>query len=130
MAGEKFILDAQCPLGNQERVGLDYKDLPKDVVNGDILLLDDGRLKLEVTGVRGHEIHTRVIVGGELSNNKGINRQGGGLTAPALTGKDMDDIKTAAEHRRRLRRRLLPEERRRHVHGAPVVARRRQHGRY
>ena len=97
VAGEKFILDAQCPLGNQERVGLDYKDLPKDVVNGDILLLDDGRLKLEVSGVRGNEIHTRVIVGGELSNNKGINRQGGGLTAPALTGKDMDDIKTAAD---------------------------------
>ena len=97
VAGEKFILDAQCPLGNQERVGLDYKDLPKDVVNSDILLLDDGRLKLEVTGVRGNEIHTRVIVGGELSNNKGINRQGGGLTAPALTGKDMDDIKTAAD---------------------------------
>ena len=96
VAGEKFILDAQCPLGNQERVGLDYKDLPKDVVNGDILLLDDGRLKLEVTGVRGNEIHTRVIVGGELSNNKGINRQGGGLTAPALTAKDMDDIRTAA----------------------------------
>ena len=95
--GEAFILDAQCKLGNQERVGLDYKDLPKDVVFGDILLLDDGRLKLEVTGVRGQEIHTRVLVGGELSNNKGINRQGGGLTAPALTAKDMDDIKTAAQ---------------------------------
>ncbi len=95
--GETFILDASCPLGNQERVGLDYKDLPKDVVNGDILLLDDGRLKLEVLGVRGQEIHTKVLVGGELSNNKGINRQGGGLTAPALTGKDMDDIKTAAQ---------------------------------
>jgi pyruvate kinase len=97
VVGEAFILDATCALGNQERVGLDYKDLPKDVVNGDILLLDDGRLKLEVTGVRGPEIHTRVIVGGELSNNKGINRQGGGLTAPALTAKDMDDIKTAAQ---------------------------------
>ena len=95
--GDAFILDAGCALGNQERVGLDYKDLPKDVVNGDILLLDDGRLKLEVIGVRGQEIHTRVIVGGELSNNKGINRQGGGLTAPALTAKDMDDIKTAAQ---------------------------------
>src|SRR5574343_2030029 len=95
--GDSFILDAACPLGNQERVGLDYKDLPKDVVSGDILLLDDGRLKLEVMLVRGQEIHTRVLVGGELSNNKGINRQGGGLTAPALTAKDMDDIKTAAE---------------------------------
>jgi len=95
--GDTFILDAGCTLGSQERVGLDYKDLPKDVVNGDILLLDDGRLKLEVLNVRGQEIHTRVLVGGELSNNKGINRQGGGLTAPALTAKDMDDIKTAAQ---------------------------------
>ncbi|KAB2926194.1 MAG: pyruvate kinase [Dechloromonas sp.] len=95
--GDAFILDAQCALGNQERVGLDYKDLPKDVVSGDILLLDDGRLKLEVVAVRGHEIHTRVLVGGVLSNNKGINRQGGGLTAPALTAKDMDDIRTAAQ---------------------------------
>jgi len=97
VVGAAFILDAQCKLGNQERVGLDYKDLPKDVVVGDILLLDDGRLKLVVEGVRGQEIHTRVLVGGELSNNKGINRQGGGLTAPALTAKDMDDIKTAAQ---------------------------------
>jgi pyruvate kinase len=96
IAGENFILDAHCTMGNQERVGLDYKELPKDVRNGDILLLDDGRLKLEVIVVRGHEIHTRILVGGDLSNNKGINRQGGGLTAPALTSKDMDDIKTAA----------------------------------
>ena len=94
--GEKFILDAACPLGDQERVGLDYKDLPKDVRTGDILLLDDGRLKLEVGMVRGHEIYTKVLVGGVLSNNKGINRQGGGLTAPALTAKDMEDIRTAA----------------------------------
>ena len=91
-----FILDARCEIGDQTRVGLDYKDLPKDVRAGDVLLLDDGRLKLDVTRVLGHEIHCRVRVGGELSNNKGINRQGGGLTAPALTAKDMDDIKTAA----------------------------------
>ena len=91
-----FILDARCELGNAQRVGLDYKDLPKDVKVGDVLLLDDGRLKLTVQRVLGHEIHTVVKVGGELSNNKGINRQGGGLTAPALTAKDMDDIRTAA----------------------------------
>ncbi|MBS0371063.1 MAG: pyruvate kinase [Proteobacteria bacterium] len=91
-----FILDAQCALGNAHRVGLDYKDLPRDVKPGDVLLLDDGRLKLSVERVLGHEIHTKVKVGGELSNNKGINRQGGGLTAPALTAKDMEDIKTAA----------------------------------
>ncbi|PTD96093.1 pyruvate kinase [Pseudothauera lacus] len=91
-----FILDARCELGDQERVGLDYRDLPKDVRPGDILLLDDGRLKLAVERVLGSEIHTVVRVGGELSNNKGINRQGGGLTAPALTAKDMEDIRTAA----------------------------------
>ena len=96
-AATRFILDAACTLGNAERVGLDYKELPKDVKNGDILLLDDGRLKLRVDSVRGSEIHTTVLVGGILSNNKGINRQGGGLTAPALTAKDMDDIKAAAQ---------------------------------
>lgn len=94
---EPFILDARCEMGNTQRVGLDYKDLPKDVKPGDVLLLDDGRLKLTVQKVIGHEIHTVVKVGGELSNNKGINRQGGGLTAPALTAKDMDDIRTAAQ---------------------------------
>ena len=93
---DEFILDAGCTSGNRQRVGLDYRDLPRDVKPGDVLLLDDGRLKLRVERVLGAEIRTRVLVGGELSNNKGINRQGGGLTAPALTAKDMDDIKTAA----------------------------------
>lgn len=94
--GASFILDAQCKEGSAERVGLDYKELTRDVRPGDTLLLDDGRLKVRVEAVRGCEIHTRVQVGGKLSNNKGINRQGGGLSAPALTAKDMEDIKTAA----------------------------------
>jgi pyruvate kinase len=94
--GARFVLDANCATGSQERVGLDYKDLPKDVKGGDVLLLDDGRIVLDVESVHGAEIHTFVRHGGELSNNKGINRQGGGLSAPALTAKDMDDIKTAA----------------------------------
>lgn len=94
--GASFILDAQCKEGSAERVGLDYKELTRDVRPGDTLLLDDGRLKVRVEAVRGSEIHTRVLVGGKLSNNKGINRQGGGLSAPALTAKDMEDIKTAA----------------------------------
>jgi len=97
--GDKFILDAKWgengELGNQERVGLDYKALPRDVKPGDKLLLNDGLIVLVVDRVLGHEIYTTVKVGGELSNNKGINRQGGGLTAPALTSKDMEDIKTA-----------------------------------
>ncbi|HEV8258819.1 MAG TPA: pyruvate kinase, partial [Casimicrobiaceae bacterium] len=92
--GERFILDADCELGNEERVGLDYKELPRDVAPEDVLLLNDGLLRLRVESVLGNEITTRVEVGGVLSNNKGINRQGGGLTAPALTAKDMDDMKT------------------------------------
>jgi pyruvate kinase len=92
--GERFILDADCELGNEERVGLDYKELPRDVAPGDVLLLDDGLIRLRVESVLGNEITTRVEVGGALSNNKGINRLGGGLTAPALTAKDMDDMKT------------------------------------
>ena len=62
---------------------------------GDTLLLNDGLLVLTVDAVRGDQVHTTVKIGGELSNNKGINKQGGGLTAPALTAKDMEDIKTA-----------------------------------
>ena len=96
VAGQKFILDgATADLGTNERVGLDYKDLPRDVKAGDTLLLNDGLLRLTVDAVRGDEVHTTVMAGGELSNNKGINKAGGGLTAPALTAKDMEDIKTA-----------------------------------
>ena len=95
--GETFILDAECDLGDRERVGLDYRELTNDVQVGDVLLLDDGRLVLDVRKISGSEIVTSVRIGGELSNNKGINRQGGGLTAPALTAKDREDIRTAVE---------------------------------
>ncbi|MBK9244684.1 MAG: pyruvate kinase [Burkholderiales bacterium] len=95
--GASFVLDARCELGDAGRAGLDYKDLTKDVRAGDVLLLDDGRLVLDVDRVAGAEIVTTVRVGGELSNNKGINRQGGGLSAPALTAKDVRDIGTAIE---------------------------------
>ncbi|GAC1316940.1 MAG: pyruvate kinase [Collimonas sp.] len=97
--GEKFILDADCAMGGQDRVGLDYKALPRDLKPADVLLLNDGLIVLVVERILGNEIHTIVKIGGELSNNKGINRQGGGLTAPALTSKDMDDIKTAMSFR-------------------------------
>ena len=95
--GDKFVLDAECKLGDAGRVGLDYQNLPKDVSPGDTLLLDDGRIVLGVVEVKGPRIFCLVEQGGELSNNKGINRKGGGLTAPALTGKDVQDIKTAAQ---------------------------------
>jgi pyruvate kinase len=93
--GDVFVLDAECAMGDQKQVGLDYKELPRDVSAGSVLLLDDGRLVLDVQKVQGSRISTTVRVGGVLSNNKGINRQGGGLTAPALTAKDMEDIKTS-----------------------------------
>ena len=96
--GDKFELDADLPKGEgtKEKVGLDYKALPQDVNTGDILLLDDGRVQLKVVSTSGSSVFTEVTIGGPLSNNKGINRQGGGLSAAALTDKDKEDIKTAA----------------------------------
>ncbi|WP_439114878.1 pyruvate kinase [Hydrogenophaga sp.] len=94
--GMPFVLDAsRTELGDIHGVGLDYKELPRDVKAGDTLLLNDGLIVMTVDKVVGPAVHTTVKLGGELSNNKGINKQGGGLTAPALTAKDMDDIKTA-----------------------------------
>lgn len=97
--GDKFILDAalERDAGDQHQVGIDYKELPGDCKPGDLLLLDDGRVVLKVDRIEGSKIYTTTAVAGPLSNNKGINRQGGGLTAPALTEKDYADIKTAAE---------------------------------
>ena len=98
--GAHFILDASLPAkaGTEERVGISYKALPEDVNRGDTLLLDDGAVVLWVEEViTGREIVTRVVVGGVLSDNKGINRQGGGLSAQAITEKDRADIKVAAQ---------------------------------
>src|SRR3954466_3970391 len=95
--GQSFVLDAGLEVGDGGRSGLDYKELPRDVGAGAVLLLDDGKIVLDVRDVRGEEVHSVVRHGGVLSNNKGINRQGGGLTAPALTAKDMEDIRTATK---------------------------------
>ena len=96
--GASFTIDINHPLeqGNSQRVGTTYKPLTSDVARGATLLLDDGRIVLWVDQVIGSEVVCRVVVGGELSNNKGINRQGGGLSAAALTDKDRKDMKTAA----------------------------------
>lgn len=97
--GDKFTLDSDIAKGDGDQlaVGLDYKTLPQEVEPGDLLLLDDGRVQLEVESVTGNQVATKVVIGGPLSNNKGINKQGGGLSAPALTEKDKRDIVTAAE---------------------------------
>ncbi len=97
--GGQFILDTQLAEndGNQERVGVTYKTLARDVKAGDTLVLDDGRLVLKVDSVVDHEIITTVEVGGILSNNKGINLKGGGLSAEAIGEKDRRDIALAAK---------------------------------
>ena len=98
--GQKFVLDAtRKEPGDEQGVGLDYKALPREVRKGDVLLLNDGLIVMEVESVQGEKVHATVLQGGELSNNKGINKQGGGLTAPALTAKDMEDIRTAMDFR-------------------------------
>ncbi|ACJ19399.1 pyruvate kinase [Coxiella burnetii] len=97
--GELFILDAGLPPeeGTEKSVGIDYKNLPKDVKAEDILLLDDGRLTLKVQNVKGEQIICRVVEGGALSDHKGINRLGGGLSAEAMTEKDINDLKFAVD---------------------------------
>ncbi len=97
--GDKFTLDSDLGenMGDQNRVGIDYKELPGDCKKGDILMLDDGRIQLVVSNVSKTTVETEVTVAGTLSNNKGINLQGGGLSAHALTEKDKQDILTAVE---------------------------------
>jgi pyruvate kinase len=95
---DSFILDTALDAyaGYREKVGVTYKNLHEDVSRGDTLLLDDGLLVLWVEEVQGTEVRCRVIVGGRLTNSKGINRLGGGLSAASLTEKDREDIKIAA----------------------------------
>ena len=96
--GDQFILNMELDInaGDVNQVGVTYPSLADDVARGDTLLLDDGAVVLWVSEVDGPIITCKVVVGGKLSNNKGINKQGGGLSAPALTDKDREDIKFAA----------------------------------
>jgi pyruvate kinase len=93
--GERFTFDIDCTMGDATRVGLDYKELVHDVKPGDTLLLNDGRMMMRVDAVTERTIACTVTQGGVLSDRKGINRQGGGLSAPAMTSKDMEDMKVA-----------------------------------
>jgi len=97
--GQRFVLDSDlaADAGTSEQVGLTYSNLPRDVSVGDVLLLDDGRIELTVEAIEGSQVTTRVLVGGQLSDHKGVNRRGGGLSAAAITDKDRNDVKLAAE---------------------------------
>ncbi len=99
--GDVFTLDADLgdEVGDETAVGIDYKELPRDVKKQDVLLLDDGRIQLIIDKVDGNKIICKVSVGGKLSNHKGINRLGGGLSAPALTDKDIDDLQFALKQK-------------------------------
>ncbi len=97
--GAPFALDSSLDpeAGTTLEVAVGYPELHRDVKAGDTLLLNDGQIVLDVDTVRGTRIETHVRIGGELSNRKGLNRQGGGISAPALTDKDREDIRFAAE---------------------------------
>jgi len=97
--GQPFTLDcrAGAPPGDTTRVGVSYLGLPNDVRASDVLLLDDGLIALQVREVAGDQVHCVVLIGGKLSDRKGLNRQGGGLTVSALSDKDRADIKLAAQ---------------------------------
>jgi len=97
--GDSFTLDAEmdADAGDQNAIGISYKTLPNEVKPDNLLVLDDGKIVLKVTGVDGAKIHTVVTQAGPLSNKKGINLKGGGLSANALTEKDKKDILVAAE---------------------------------
>jgi pyruvate kinase len=92
--GDTFVLDSalERDAGDQHQVGISYQQLARDVQPGQTILLDDGRIVLETTAIAGTKILCRVMVGGVLSNNKGINLLGGGLSAQALTAKDRNDL--------------------------------------
>jgi pyruvate kinase len=99
VAGASFALDCELADGEGDlrAVGVDLPSLPECVAAGDVLILDDGRISLEVTRLAGRRVECRVRMGGRLSNRKGLNRLGGGLAAPALTDADRADITHAAE---------------------------------
>jgi pyruvate kinase len=96
--GAPFTLDTELDPkgGTVEAVGVAYEDLPRDVEAGDTLLLADGQIVLDVLRVGATTVETRVRVGGVLSDRKGLNRQGGGISAPALSARDREDIRFAA----------------------------------
>ncbi|KAF1711360.1 pyruvate kinase [Pseudoxanthomonas kalamensis DSM 18571] len=98
--GERFdlVASADAPAGDASQVGVSYLGLPGDVAAGDVLLLDDGLMQLQVEQVDGERIVTRVLNDGVLSDRKGLNKQGGGLSLGALTDRDRELIAYVAQN--------------------------------
>jgi pyruvate kinase len=97
-AHQHVTITTQSVRGNRDRISTTYRHLPKDVKQGDRILLDDGKIELVVENVRGHEVRCRIVTGGMLSPHKGINLPGVALSTPSLTEKDMEDMQFAFEH--------------------------------
>ncbi len=96
--GSSFKINTELAsdAGDETQVGVSYKELARDVKADDVILVDDGKIVLQIKSVDKHIIDCEVITGGELSNNKGLNLQGGGLSASAVTDKDINDLNHAA----------------------------------
>ena len=94
-AGDEFVITTEDIPGNQHEASTTYEGLPEDVRAGDRILIDDGNVQLDVTGVTGTRVHLRVVVGGKVSDHKGINLPGVNVSAPALTDKDEADLRWA-----------------------------------
>jgi pyruvate kinase len=94
-AGQEFTITGEDVPGDQGEVSVSYRGLAGDVRPGTQLLVDDGRVVLDVTAVQGSRVHTRVLVGGQVSDHKGLNLPGVRVSVPALTGKDADDLRWA-----------------------------------
>jgi pyruvate kinase len=98
-SGDHFTLDAEDPSspGDHRRVGVSYKGLPNDVKPGEMLLLDDGLISMQVQSVNGGQVHCLVENGGTLKDRKGLNMQGGGLSISGLAEHDLPHIELAAK---------------------------------
>lgn len=93
--GDVFTITTRDVVGTKDLVGTTYKGLPGDVKPGDTLLIDDGKVKLQAVSSGAEDVVTTVLVGGAVSNNKGINLPGVAVSAPALSEKDEDDLRWA-----------------------------------
>lgn len=97
VTGSEFVLTTESVVGTAQRASTTYEALPRDVKRGDAVLLDDGAVSLEVLAVDRQDVRARVVEGGKVSDHKGINLPGVAVSAPALTHKDVEDLRFALD---------------------------------